>query len=616
MSRLWAPTTAAAGLRVMTAGSVDCGKSTLLGRLLWDCGSLPTDVAVAGPEDLADLIDGLAAEREQGITIDVAHRQARSASRRFVFLDAPGHEEYTRNMATAASTAHVAVILVDAAEGIVTQTRRHTGIVAEMGVGNVLLAVNKMDAVGFDEDRYRSLATAFEELATRWGIPAASTLPVSGLLGDHVVTRSAAMPWFTGPTLLEWLESAEPRLPDERVGVFPVQWVGKDRDGRRVLAGTPSGAELRVGDSVRVVRSGRAATVATVHRAAELGKPVPSAAAGAPVSIVLDHHLDVACGDVLVPADPVSGGVRAAGGCSANLVWLADEPAVPGRAYEVKLAGQWSAATITGVAERVDLERVEHVAATTVEPNDLALVELSLATPLLIAPYRDSRRLGAFLLVDRRTHATVAAGMVRATRPVTRWLYEHEGVVDRAAQAALKGHPGRVVWLTGLSGAGKSTIADVLIGELHRRGVHTALLDGDNLRSGLNADLGFGDEDRVENVRRTIEVARLMVDAGLVVVVALISPFRAERAMARERIGAERFVEVFVDTPLGVCEQRDTKGLYRRARAGEIADFTGISSPYEPPERAEVTIDGTCSPGELAAAVEGLCAVLTEERRV
>ncbi len=607
-------------LRLLTCGSVDDGKSTLIGRLLADAGVVPDDLleqlardsrrygTCGDALDYALLLDGLQDEREQGITIDVAWRYFATPRRSFIVADCPGHEQYTRNMATGASACELAVVLVDAGAGLKTQTRRHTYIAALLGIRHVVLAVNKMDRVGYAEESFRAIEAEYRALAARLGVAQVTCMPVAAVHGDMLVLRGARMPWYRGPTLLEHLETVVVDDPSASAAFrLPVQWVNRPDAGFRGYAGTVAAGTAAVGDALVVLPSGRRTTLAQV-----LGPdgPQQAAAAGEAVTLALADDLDIARGDVLAAAgDPPA----LADQFAAHLLWLGDAPLLPGRPYELRVGARSAVAQVSEIRHRVDVNTQEHLAARRLELNAIGEVQLSLDQAIPFEPYAANRTLGGFILVDRISHATVAAGMLDfALRRAANIHWQHLDV-DKAVRAALKGQHPRCLWFTGLSGAGKSTIANAAERRLLALGHHTYLLDGDNIRHGLNRDLGFTDEDRVENIRRVAEVARLMVDAGLIVLVSFISPFRAERRMAREHFAAGEFIEVFVDAPLALCEQRDVKGLYAKARAGQLQHFTGIDSPYEAPEAPELHLHADRD-SALAMAEQVVRAVLADDR--
>ncbi len=596
-------------LRFITCGSVDDGKSTLIGRLLYESRLLFEDQLAAveadsrkwgtqGAEiDFALLVDGLAAEREQGITIDVAYRYFSTERRKFIVADTPGHEQYTRNMVTGASTADAAVILVDARKGVLTQTRRHSTLVGLIGMRHVLLAVNKMDLMDYDAQVFARIAGEYREFAARIGLPEVSAIPLSALRGDNMLQPSAHTPWYSGPTLMGWLQAVEVDETRQQQGPLrlPVQWVNRPGPDFRGFAGFIAGGVVRPGDRVRVQPSGRQTQVARV-----LGPDgdLALAVAGQSVTLTLADEVDVSRGDMISSADSAA---EVADQFEATLVWMADEPMYPGRPYLLKLGTRTVNATITEPKYRLNVNTLEHLAARQLELNEIGVVNLELDRAVAFDPYRDNRATGGFILIDRLSHATAGAGMLHFALRRAHNIHLQHLDVDQAARAALKGQRPCVVWFTGLSGAGKSTIANLVEKRLHAMGRHTYLLDGDNVRHGLNRDLGFTAADRVENIRRIAEVARLMVDAGLIVLSAFISPFRAERAMARARVKDGEFIEVHVDTPLGLAEQRDVKGLYQKARRGELKNFTGIDSPYEAPEQPELHIDTRTLSAEQAA---------------
>jgi len=589
------PTTAARSLlRFITCGSVDDGKSTLLGRLLYDAGMLPDDQIEAlrrdslrqNPDgdvlDFSLLTDGLDAERQQGITIDVAYRYFHSARRSFVVADCPGHEQYTRNMATGASHADLAVVLVDARKGLMPQTRRHTYICALLGIRKVILAVNKMDLVDYRQDVYEPIKNAYAELAAHLGISAVHALPVAALGGDNVGTPSSHMPWYDGPTLLHLLETihVEPiQATDFRM---PVQWVNRPDQSFRGYAGTICGGRIKAGGEIVVQPGVHRARVARIVTA---DGDLPEARAGQAVTLTLDREVDVSRGDVIADAARPA---PEADQFAAHLLWMGDEPLLPNRGYWLKIGAKTVNARVTSIKHKIDVNTQASLAAHRLELNEVGYCNIDLDHPIAFEAYTTNPTLGGFILIDRQSCATVACGMLDfALHRATNVHWQHLDI-NKEVRAQSKGQHPRCVWFTGLSGAGKSTVANLLERRLSALGHHTYLLDGDNLRHGLNRDLGFTAEARVENVRRVAEVAHLMVDAGLIVLVCVISPFRSEREFARSLFAEGEFIEVFVDTPLEECERRDPKGLYRKARAGEISNFTGIDSPYEAPEAAEV----------------------------
>ncbi len=584
-------------LRFITCGSVDDGKSTLIGRLLHDTKRLFDDQLAAlesdsrrhgtqGDEiDFALLVDGLAAEREQGITIDVAYRFFDTERRKFIVADCPGHEQYTRNMATGASTADLAVVLVDARKGLLTQTRRHSYIVSLLGIDHVVLAVNKMDLVGYDQAVFDDIVAGYRELAAQLGIGHVQAIPLSALRGDNMTAASAAMPWYSGPSLLGHLETVDTRREAADPGFrMPVQWVCRPDQDFRGFAGTIAAGEVAPGDPVVVLPSGRRSQVA---RIVTPGGDLPRAGRGQPVVLTLADELDVSRGDVLAAAGAPP---QVADQFAAHVLWMGEQPLLPGRPYWLKVGTRTVGAQVTEIKHKVDVNSQAELAAKHLELNEVAVCNLSLDQPIAFEPYEVNRALGAFILIDRQSNGTVGAGVLDfALRRAANIHWQHLDV-DKAARARSMGQTPRCLWFTGLSGAGKSTIANLLDKRLHAMGLHTTILDGDNVRHGLNKDLGFTAEDRVENIRRVAEVAKLMVDAGLIVLVSFISPFRAERRLARDLFAPGEFIEVFVDTPLAVAEQRDVKGLYAKARAGQIKNFTGIDSPYEVPENPEIRL--------------------------
>ncbi|MEE3501156.1 sulfate adenylyltransferase subunit CysN [Acidiphilium acidophilum] len=587
------PTAPRTLLRLLTCGSVDDGKSTLIGRLLFDTDNIPDDQRAAleadskkfGTDganiDYALLVDGLEAEREQGITIDVAYRFMATPRRKFIIADTPGHEQYTRNMATGASTAQLAILLVDATQGLLTQTRRHAFIADLLGIRHIVLAVNKIDLIHHDQSRFTEIAREFETLAARFHFTTITAIPLSARHGDNVVHRSAAMPWYSGPTLLEHLETIEPAATTEAAFRFPVQWVNRPDATFRGYAGTIAAGSISPGDPVIVANSGRTSTIARIVTA---DGDLPRATAGMAITLTLADNIDISRGDLLTP--PASR-PDVADQFAADLVWMSAAPLLPGRPYVVRLGTTTISGAVSKIRHKINVNNFDELAADNLALNEVALVNLALAAPVAFDSYQANRRTGAFILIDRITNETVAAGMIRHALRRASNIHTQALTIDRPAREARNRHRPAVLWFTGLSGSGKSTIANLLETKLHLLGAHTYLLDGDNIRHGLNRDLGFTDADRVENIRRVAEVARLFADAGLIVLVSFISPFRAERRMARELLEPGLFHEVYVDTPIDICRQRDPKGLYRRADAGEIRNFTGIDSPYEPPESPE-----------------------------
>ncbi len=595
-------------LRFITCGSVDDGKSSLIGRLLYESKMILEDQFAAlrddskkvgtrgGELDFALLVDGLTAEREQGITIDVAYRFFTTEKRKFIVADTPGHEQYTRNMVTGASTADLAVILIDARKGVLTQTRRHSYLAALLGIRHIVVAVNKMDLVDYSRDIFDKIERDFREFARQIKLEAITCIPVSAVVGDNVTTRSARTAWYAGKSLLEHLETVE--MPDPAVSAafrMPVQWVNRPNPEFRGFAGLIAGGAVRRGDSLRVLPSGRTTTVARVFT----GEGEASVGlAGQSVTLTLADEIDVSRGDVLAAA---AAPPAVANQFEATIIWMHDEPLLQGRAYLLKVGTKTVTATVAPIKYRVNVNTLEHLAAKKLELNDIGVCGLELNSPIAFEPYRDSRVLGGFILIDRLTNNTVGAGLLHFALRRAQNVHWQALDVNKVARARLSRQRPCILWFTGLSGAGKSTIANLVEKQLHADGRQTYLLDGDNVRHGLNKDLGFTDQDRVENIRRVAEVARLMVDAGLIVLVSFISPFRSERRMARALVAAGEFIEVFVDTPLALAEARDAKGLYKKARRGELKNFTGIDSPYEAPEDAEIRLDTTQLTPEAAA---------------
>lgn len=586
-------------LRFITCGSVDDGKSTLIGRLLYDSKMIFDDqlaalendsrrVGTQGTEiDFALLVDGLAAEREQGITIDVAYRFFATETRKFIVADCPGHEQYTRNMVTGASTADCAVILVDARKGVLVQTRRHSYLCQLIGIRHFVLAVNKMDLVDYDQARFDAIVADYAAFAREIGIENVTAMPISGFRGDNITAPSANMPWYNGPTLMAHLESidVDSRREVARPLRMPVQWVNRPDLDFRGFAGLIASGTVRPGDAVRVLPSGRSSTIA---RIVTLAGDLPEASAGQSVTLCLADEVDCSRGDVIAAADDPP---EASDQFEATLVWLDDAAMHVGRAYWLKLGTQLVSATVRQPKYAINVNTLDRLAVKTLDLNAIGVVEIATDRPLVFESYAKSRALGGFILIDRMTNATVAAGMLHFALRRAQNVHRQATDIGRAEHAALKNQVPRVLWFTGLSGAGKSTIANAVEKRLHLMNRHTFLLDGDNVRHGLNRDLGFTEADRIENIRRVGEVSRLMVDAGLIVLTAFISPFRAERELVRAMFPDGEFIEIYVDTPLAVAEARDVKGLYKKARRGEIKNFTGIDSPYEPPEDPEIRVN-------------------------
>jgi bifunctional enzyme CysN/CysC len=601
-------------LRLLTCGSVDDGKSTLIGRLLLDSKSIFQDQLSAverdsarhgtnGQEvDLALLLDGLEAEREQGITIDVAYRFFATRSRSFIVADAPGHDQYTRNMATGASTADLAIILIDARKGLLTQTKRHSFICSLLGIRHVVLAVNKMDLVDYSRETFDQIVEAYRTFARPLEFRSVAAIPISGRLGVNVVGRSPLTSWYEGPTLVDHLEHIDISAHSSAQPLrFPVQLVSRPHSDFRGYAGTIASGSVTRGSDVMVARSGRKTVVS---RIVTFDGERERAVAGDSVTLVLDDEIDIARGDVLV--DPQNR-PAVADQFACKLIWMDDNPMLPGRSYLLKSGTQRIPARITNLKHQIDVNTLDPRAARTLSLNEIGICNISTSAPLVFDPYADNRRTGSFILIDRFTNATAGAGMISFPLRRATNIHHHDHLIGKAQHAALKQQKPIILWFTGLSGSGKSTIADQLEKLLHDLGYHTFLLDGDNVRHGLNRDLGFTDADRVENIRRVGEVAKLLLNAGLIVICCFISPFRADRESLRELVGADEFVEIFVDTPLEECIRRDPKGLYKAALAGKIKNFTGVDSPYEPPERPDIHIRDT---EEVADAVSRVAAWL------
>jgi bifunctional enzyme CysN/CysC len=594
-------------LRFITCGSVDDGKSTLIGRLLYDSkmifedqlAALEADSKKMGTQgqniDFALLVDGLAAEREQGITIDVAYRFFSTDRRKFIVADTPGHEQYTRNMITGASTADLAIILIDARRGVLTQTRRHSYLVSLIGIKNVILAINKMDLVNYSQEVFDRILGDYTAFASALNIEKIVPIPISALAGDNITDPSGNTPWYRGPTLMHYLETVDIAAAS-RTAPFrmPVQWVNRPNLDFRGFSGMISAGTVHPGDLVKVMPSARQSRVARVL----IDKDLPFATAGQSVTITLEDEIDCSRGDVLCGADSPA---EVSDQFETTIVWMNDAPMFPGRSYLLKLGTKTVTGSITALKHKVNVNTLEQVAARQLDLNEIGLCNISLDQPIAFDPYEENRETGGFILVDRLSNETVAAGTIHFALRRAQNIHWQAVDVSRVSRASQKGQQACVLWFTGLSGAGKSTIANLVEKRLFALGRHTTMLDGDNVRHGLNRDLGFTDTDRVENIRRVGEVSRLMTDAGLIVLVSFISPFRSERQMARDLLPKGEFLEVFIDTPLAVAETRDVKGLYKKARAGEIKHFTGISSPYEAPENAELHIDTTKLTPEAAA---------------
>ena len=596
-------------LRFITCGSVDDGKSTLIGRLLYDSKMIFEDQLTAleadskksgtqGQEiDFALLVDGLAAEREQGITIDVAYRFFTTEKRKFIVADCPGHEQYTRNMVTGASTADLAVILIDARKGVLTQTRRHTFLCHLIGIQNIVLAVNKMDLVGYSQTVFDQIVADYGQFARGLGIETFTALPISGFRGDNITAPSPHTPWYTGPSLMQHLETVEvgAARDAQRPLRMPVQWVNRPNLDFRGFSGLIASGSVKPGDAVRVLPSGKTSTIA---RIVTFDGDLEEAVAGQSVTLTLADEVDCSRGDVIAAADAPP---QVADQFEASIVWMDDAPLHVGRGYWLKLGTQLVSATVHAPKYTINVNTMEHIATKTLELNAIGVAEIVTDKPITFEPYAEGRTLGGFILIDKITNATVAAGMLRFSLRRAQNVHWQAIDISREARSALKNQKPAVLWFTGLSGSGKSTIANLVEKKLHRMNRHTFILDGDNVRHGLNKDLGFAEADRIENIRRVGEVARLMVDAGLIVITAFISPFRAEREMVRGLIPEGEFIEIFIDTPLAVAEARDVKGLYKKARSGALKNFTGIDSPYEAPANPEIRIDTTAITPEAAA---------------
>ncbi|SBT18936.1 Bifunctional enzyme CysN/CysC [Marinomonas gallaica] len=596
-------------LRFITCGSVDDGKSTLIGRLLFDSKMLFEDQLSAmeadskkyGTQgdkiDFALLVDGLAAEREQGITIDVAYRFFSTERRKFIVADTPGHEQYTRNMITGASTADTAILMVDARHGVMTQTRRHSFLMSLIGIKKIVVAINKMDLLDYSKTTFDRICDEYREFAVDLGFEETVFIPMSALEGDNITQPSNKTPWYNGPTLMGYLETvevSEDRLQSQPFRM-PVQWVNRPNLDFRGFSGSIASGIVKVGDSIRVQPSGKTSTIASIYT---FDGDLPFAVAGQSVTLTLADEIDISRGDVISGIDqPAQTGQQ----FQVNLVWMDDEPLYPGRPYVMKIGTQMVQATVTDIRHQVNVNTLEHMASKKLDLNSIAVCNLSINRAIAFDPYDLNPDTGGFILIDRMSNNTVAAGMINFALRRSQNIHMQHIDVNKEARSDLKGHKPCSIWLTGLSGSGKSTIANLVEKKLHALGVHTYLLDGDNVRHGLNRDLGFTDGDRVENVRRVAEMGKLMVDAGLVVISAFISPFRSERSMARTMLEEGEFFEVHVSTSLEVAESRDPKGLYKKARRGELKNFTGIDSAYEVPENPEIVVDTTCLTAEQAA---------------
>ena len=596
-------------LRFITCGSVDDGKSTLIGRLLYDSkmifedqlAALEADSKRVGTQgqniDFALLVDGLAAEREQGITIDVAYRFFATEKRKFIVADTPGHEQYTRNMVTGASTADLAIILIDARKGVLTQTRRHSYLAHLLGIRNLVLAVNKMDLIGYDQAKYESIVADYTAFADSIGIAAFTAMPISGFVGDNITTQSPNTPWYAGPTLIAHLESVELDVIANQHRPFrmPVQWVNRQNLDFRGFSGLISSGRVAPGDAVRVLPGGK---TSRITRIVTMEGDLEEAVAGQSVTLCLADEIDCSRGNVLARADAPP---EVADQFEAGIVWMADEEMLPGRSYWLKLATQTVTANVQAPKYQVNVNTMEHLAAKTLTLNAIGMANISTDRPLVFEPYATDHTLGGFILIDKISNATVAAGLLQFSLRRAQNVHWQTLDISRETHANLKNQKPALLWFTGLSGAGKSTIANLVEKKLVRMNRHTFLLDGDNVRHGLNKDLGFTDADRVENIRRVGEMAKLMTDAGLIVITAFISPFQAERKMVRDMIAQGEFFEIHIDTPLAEAERRDVKGLYKKARAGQLAHFTGIDSPYEAPLNPDIYINTTKLTPEQAA---------------
>mgnify|MGYP003439158744 FL=1 len=605
-------------LRFITCGSVDDGKSTLIGRMLYESKMLFEDQLAqlevdskkvgtqAGDLDFALLVDGLSAEREQGITIDVAYRFFSTDKRKFIVADTPGHEQYTRNMITGASTADVAIILIDARKGVLTQTKRHSYLVSLIGIRHVVLAINKLDMVEYSEEIFQQIDKDYRQFAQEVGLQNIVTIPMSALKGDNITSLSEKTPWYQGQALMEYLENVQVDDDEEEVGVFrmPIQWVNRPNLDFRGYSGIVARGNVKPGDAVRVLPSGRESQIARIVTA---DGDLEQAVSGQSITLTLTDEIDISRGDILASTDsPPS----VADQFETTIVWMADEPMLPGRPYLMKIGTRTVTATVSVLKYKVNVNTLEHVAVTKLELNEIGVCNVSTDRLIAFDPYKEDRDTGGFIMIDRLTNNTVAAGMLHFALRRSQNIHWQAININKQAHAAIKGQKPFILWFTGLSGSGKSTVANLVEKKLYSLGKHTYLLDGDNVRHGLNKDLGFTDADRVENIRRIAEVAKLMVDSGQIVLVSFISPFRSERRMARELVEQGEFFEIFIDTPIHIAEERDPKGLYKKMRRGELKNFTGIDSPYEVPENAEIRIDTITHAPEQA--VEQIISYLTE----
>mgnify|MGYP006157845431 FL=1 len=596
-------------LRFITCGSVDDGKSTLIGRMLYEShmlfddqlSSLESDSKKIGTQgdniDFALLVDGLAAEREQGITIDVAYRFFSTDKRKYIVADTPGHEEYTRNMATGASTADIAIILVDAEQGVLTQTRRHSFIVSMVGVKKVLLAINKLDLVDYSEEVYNNIVSEYQEFANNaLNIDSITPIPISALMGDNVVHKSENTPWYNGQTIMQYLETVE--VHDQKISQsfrMPIQWVNRPNSEFRGFSGLIASGEIKSGEEVKILPGGKKSSIKDI---VTWSGNLESASAGQSVTVTLDDEIDISRGDVMISAKSSCG---ESDQFQAHVLWMNDDAMMPGRQYLLKSNTQSATLTLGKLKHKIDVNTLEHLPAKILQLNEIGVCNLSLDKRIAFDPYEENQTMGGFIIIDRMSNNTVGMGLIDFALRRSENIHWQKMDVSKESRAKQKLQTPKVIWFTGLSGSGKSSIANILEKKLQSLGRHTITLDGDNIRHGLNRDLGFTEADRVENIRRVGELAKLMLDGGLICITSFISPFESERSMARTLVSENEFIEVFVDTPLSVCEQRDVKGLYAKARAGEIPNFTGISSPFETPKNPEIRIDTTNISAEEAA---------------